>query len=141
MVESKISGVIVRPSPSFVDARGSITNIAIGDFKTITLIRTLGSNWRSKHWHRTDSHILYVLEGEMQYWECPLDGTYPEEPTIVRQGEAILTGPLMVHATYFPVNTTLISMSKNPRDHESHEADLVRVGDKEGYGWPQPIAK
>ena len=27
----------------------------------------------------------------------------------------------------FPIETTLISISKNPRSHENHEQDLVRV--------------
>lgn len=126
MVESKVSGVIVRPSPSFVDARGSITNIAIGEFATVSLIRSLARTFRSKHYHATDAHVLYVLEGEMWYWERELDGAYGE-PKKVQQGEAVFTGALVVHQTYFPVNTTLISMSKKPRDHESHEADVVRV--------------
>lgn len=126
MVESKVSGVVVRPSPSFVDARGSITNIAIGEFQTCSLIRSLAGTYRSKHYHTTDAHVLYVLEGEMVYWERELDGSYGE-PKRVQQGEAVFTGPLVVHQTFFPVNTTLISMSKKPRDHQSHEADVVRV--------------
>ena len=127
MVESKVSGVVVRPSPSFVDARGSITNIAIGEFQTCSLIRSLAGTYRSKHFHSTDAHVLYVLEGEMWYVERELDGDYPAEWTKVQQGEAVFTGPLVVHQTWFKVNTTLISMSKKPRDHQSHEADVVRI--------------
>lgn len=127
MVESKVSGVVVRPSPSFVDARGSITNIAIGEFQTCSLIRSLAQTRRSRHWHQKDSHILYVLEGRMLYFERTLDGEYPGEAIIVEQGEAIYTPPLMVHQTFFEVNTTLISLSKLPRDHESHEKDIQRA--------------
>ena len=126
MVESKVSGVIVRPAPSFVDARGSITNIAIGDFATVSLIRSLAKTFRSRHYHKADSHVLYVLEGQMLYWERDLDGSYGE-PKTVNQGEAVYTGPLVIHQTYFPVNTTLLSMSKKPRDHQSHEADVERI--------------
>lgn len=137
MVESKVSGVIVRPSPSFVDARGSITNIHVGPSETVSLIRSLAGTFRSKHYHQRDSHILYVLEGRMVYWERELDGEY-SEPKTVEQGEAIFTGPLLVHQTYFPVNTVLLSMSKLPRDHESHEKDVVRVEEE----WqPAPTAK
>ena len=133
-MESKVSGVVVRPSPSFVDARGSITNIAIGEFATVSLIRSLAKTFRSKHYHTHDAHVLYVLEGEMHIWERDLDGNYDAEPRKVQQGEAVYTGPLRVHQTYFPVNTTLISMSKKPRDHESHEADVVRVEEE----WCKP---
>ena len=63
----------------------------------------------------------------MEYFERALDGEYPSEPTIVNQGEAIFTPPLIAHQTFFPVNTTLISLSKLPRDHDSHESDVNRL--------------
>jgi mannose-6-phosphate isomerase-like protein (cupin superfamily) len=109
-----------------VNAAGSITNIAIGDFRTVSIIRSLAGQYRSRHYHLTDEHVLYVQEGRMLYWERELDGEYGE-PIEVNVGEAIRTGPLVVHQTYFPVNTTLLSMAKNPRDSKSHEADVVRV--------------
>lgn len=127
MVESKTSGVVVRHSASFIDPRGSITNIAIGEFRCVSLIHSNAGAWRSKHYHRTDSHVLYVQFGEMHYWERELDGVYSDAPTIVRAGESIFTPALVVHKTFFPRATALVSMSKNPRDHASHEGDLVRV--------------
>lgn len=126
MVTSSTRGVVIRPGPAFVNAAGSISNIAIGEFRCVSLIRSLAGSFRSKHYHATDSHVLYVLEGRMLYWERELDGEYGD-PIEVGVGEAILTGPLVVHQTFFPVNTVLISMSKNPRDSKSHEADVVRV--------------
>lgn len=126
MVESRTSGVVVRPSPSFVDARGSITNIHVGPSETVSLIRSLPGTYRSKHYHTHDSHVLYVLEGKMLYVERELDGEYGEWRT-VEQGEAVYTAALVVHQCFFPVNTVLLSMSRLPRDHESHEKDVVRV--------------
>jgi oxalate decarboxylase/phosphoglucose isomerase-like protein (cupin superfamily) len=110
-----------------VNAAGSITNIAIGEFRTVSIIRSLAGQYRSRHWHTKDSHVLYVLDGRMAYWERELDGKYSDEPVWVQQGEAIYTPPLMIHQSFFPVNTTLISMSKLARDHDSHEADVNRV--------------
>ena len=118
--------MVIKPGPAFVNAAGSITNIAIGEFRTITLIRSLAGTYRSKHYHRSDSHVLYVLEGSMLYWERELDCEYGP-PVQVNQGEAIYTGPLVVHQTFFAINTVIISMSKKPRDHQSHEADVERV--------------
>lgn len=127
MVESRTSGVIIKPGPAFVNASGSITNIAIGEFRCVSLIHSVAGSWRSKHYHRTDSHVLYVMKGELWYFERELDGEYPDEPKKLHPGDSIFTPALVVHKTYFPKDTTLISMSKNVRDHESHEADLVRV--------------
>lgn len=126
MVQSSTSAAIVRPSPAFINAAGSITNLAFGQFACVSLIRTFAGQYRSKHYHRADEHVLYVLEGRMLYWERELDGEYGD-PIEVCQGEAIRTGPLVVHQTYFPVNTVLISCSKKARDHDTHESDVVRV--------------
>ena len=119
--------VVIPPAAPFINAAGSITNIAFGEFRCVSLIRSLAGSWRSRHWHKTDSHLLYVLEGCMHYWERELDGEYEMEPVVVRQGESIFTPALVVHKTFFPVNTVLISASKNSRDHDNHEADVVRV--------------
>ena len=126
MGQSRTNGVVIRPGPAFINAAGSISNIAVGEFRCVSLIRSLAGSFRSRHYHATDSHVLYVLEGRMLYWERELDGEYGD-PIDVGPGESILTGPLLVHQTFFPVNTVLISASKNPRDSKSHEADVVRV--------------
>lgn len=127
MVASKTSGVVIKPGPAFVNAAGSITNIAFGEFTCISLIHSIAGSYRSRHYHQSDSHVLYVMKGEMWYKERELDGEYPEEWTKVQQGESVFTPPLVVHQTFFPRDTTLISASKNRRDRESHEADVQRV--------------
>jgi mannose-6-phosphate isomerase-like protein (cupin superfamily) len=129
LVTSKTSGVVIRPGEAFVNDAGSITNIAFGEFRCVSIIRSNAGSWRSKHYHMTDTHVLYVLSGEMHYWERELDGEYPEEPTVVHAGESVFTPALLVHKTYFPRETVLISMSKNPRDHVAHESDVVRVAE------------
>jgi oxalate decarboxylase/phosphoglucose isomerase-like protein (cupin superfamily) len=112
---------------AFVDERGWIENIAFGEFRCVGLIFSKAGSVRSNHFHKTDSHVLYVLSGEMHYYERELDGEYGPEPVVLKAGDQYYTGPLLVHRTYFPVDTVLISASKNPRDHVSHESDVVRV--------------
>lgn len=124
-----MSPAVIPPNEPFVNAAGKITNVAFGEFRCVSIIESVAGSERSKHFHLTDSHVLYVLDGVMHYWERLLDGDYPDKPTVVLAGEAIFTGPMLVHKTYFPVATVLISASKNARDHESHEADVVRVSE------------
>ena len=130
MVASSTSGVVIRPTWSFVNEAGSITNIAFGEFTCVSLIHSLPGKFRSRHWHSTDSHVLYVVRGEMWYKERELDGEYPSEWTRVYAGESVYTPPLVVHQTFFPRATDLISMSRNRRDHASHEADVNRVDEE-----------
>lgn len=126
MVSARIEIGPVHPD-AFVDERGWIENIAFGEFRCVGLIFSKAGSVRSNHWHKTDSHVLYVLSGEMHYYERDLDGEYGPEPVVLQAGQSYYTGPRLVHRTFFPVDTVLISCSKNPRDHESHESDVVRV--------------
>ena len=135
--------------PAFVDARGSIQNIIelLANERPIrgaAIIRSVAGSERSNHWHREDGHYLYVLEGEMHYWESSVEVTeekskgppiirpresderYRGEPGVFKAGECVFTGPRLWHRTYFPVDTTLLSLSFLPRDAASHESDVVR---------------
>jgi quercetin dioxygenase-like cupin family protein len=118
----------VIPAPeAFVNDAGTIRNIAFGEFRCVSIIESRAGAWRSNHYHRTDAHLLYVLSGKMIYWECAIGSEYPADPLVLEAGDSVFTHPLRAHKTYFPVDSVLISCSKNPRDHESHEADVVRV--------------
>ena len=127
MVDSKTSGVVIKPAPAFVNEMGSITNIAFGEFRCVSWIHSMAGSFRSRHWHTNDSHVLYVVKGEMWYKERELDGRYPAEWTKVMPGESVYTPALVVHQSYFPRATDVISMSKRDRDHASHESDVNRV--------------
>jgi hypothetical protein len=115
----------------FHNNAGSITNLAIGDFRTCTFIHSHGNTVRSNHYHKTDSHFIYVLSGTVYYYATPVKFPgEPPSPVLMRRydhGETFFTPPKMIHATYFPRSTELVVVSRFSRDHESHEADLVRV--------------
>lgn len=85
---------------------------------------------RSAHYHKEDAHWLYVAKGAMFYWERPVGSRAKPVCYRVYGGEMIHTGPMVEHWTEFPEETLLISMSDRPRDHDSHESDVVRVGER-----------
>ncbi len=122
------------------DARGYIVNLREGPCAGVAIIESVAGSIRSNHWHREDSHLLYLVSGAMLYFEHPVRedpgtkipdpcgfGGISYEPQVIRPGEMVFTGPRMEHATVFPIDSTMISISPRPRDHESHEADLVRT--------------
>ena len=122
---------IELPDP-WKDIRGCIQNLLELDAKAapirgVSFITSRARTTRSNHYHKTDGHWLYVISGEMDYWERPLDAAkYPQHPLIVKTGEMVYTGPLMWHRTYFRDETLLLSLSLNARDHVGHESDVVR---------------
>jgi hypothetical protein len=110
----------------FDNAAGYIQNLAEEPVGGVSVIFSKAGSSRSHHWHKTDSHDLFVVSGEMIYLERPVGSTEQPERRIVRAGESVWTGPDLEHSTYFPVDTVLVSTSKRARTHELHEQDVVR---------------
>lgn len=117
--------------PPFENDAGSIWNLAHGTFGSASFIKSLAGTVRSNHFHQTDSHFIYVVSGFMYYYWRPVNSDngplQPCERIRVEKGQLIFTPPLVEHATYFPVATEIATLNKYKRDHEHHEADLVRV--------------
>ena len=111
----------------YENAAGWIQNLADGVTGTVSVIFSKAGSSRSHHWHREDSHELWVLRGEMLYCERPVGSTDKPDFRVISEGDMVLTGPRVEHSTYFPVDTVLVSMSVKTRDHASHEQDVVRL--------------
>ena len=39
----------------------------------------------------------------------------------------VFTPPMVDHGMRFPVDTIFLTLSRNPRDQDSYEADVVRI--------------
>ena len=108
------------------DFRGSIISIVDEVSSNVSIIICNEGSIRSNHFHHTDWHFMYVLEGKIDYFYKDIETKeiiYLE----VNKDDNIFTPPKEIHATYFPVKTKLIVTSKNPRDQETYENDTVRV--------------
>ncbi len=93
----------------------------------VALITSRARTTRSNHYHLTDAHWLYVVSGEMHYFERAVGAKEYPPALVCKAGALVYTGPMLEHRTYFPIDTVLISISKNPRDAESHEDDVIRT--------------
>lgn len=115
----------------FENEAGWIQNLAEQPVGGVAVLFCKAGSSRSHHWHREDSHELYVVSGEMRYVEQPVAppehvGPVRRDQRTILAGEMVLTGPEIAHSTYFPVDTILISLSARSRTHAEHEADVVR---------------
>ncbi len=108
------------------DIRGSILSICDIPCKNVSIINCKKNTIRSNHIHKKDYHIMYVLDGEIDYFYKRLNSNKTNYLKI-KKHELIFTPPNEIHATYFPKNTTLIVSSKNPRDKKTYENDTTRV--------------
>ena len=108
------------------DNRGEIISIIDAEIFNVSIITCENNSIRSNHYHKKDFHFMYVLEGQIDYFFKDLDTKKISYYKVVK-GDTIFTPPLEIHATYFPIKTTLIVCSKNPRDQLTYEKDTVRV--------------
>lgn len=108
------------------DYRGEILSIVEYPVQNVSVISCNRNTIRSNHYHKKDFHFMYVLEGAIDYFYKELN-TSEVKYIKVLNGETIFTPNLEIHATYFPVKTSLIVSSGFPRDHETYENDTVRV--------------
>ena len=69
---------------------------------------------------------MYVLEGTIDYFYKGLNSDEVKYIKVLH-GQTIFTPNLEIHATYFPVKTSLIVSSGFPRDQETYENDTIRV--------------
>lgn len=121
--------LIKKIKPEFVDQRGGISKI-LDDGKTkirsVVWITSKKGTVRSNHYHKKDTHYIYVVSGRMEYYEKPVKGGKLKK-VILGPGDMIYTPPMMIHTTIFPINTVLLVLSTESRHQEAYEKDTVRV--------------
>ena len=118
--------VIVDSKARDNDSRGEILSIVDDKISNVSIITCYSNTIRSNHYHIKDFHYMHVLDGEIDYFFKEI---YSKKINYlkIKKGENIFTPPNEIHATYFPVQTTLIVSSLNPRDSDTYEKDTVRV--------------
>lgn len=111
----------------FVDKRGSIQPLVDLMMRSAVLIESKAGSLRANHYHKTDWHYCYVISGSIDYYHRKFGTDTKPELLQVKQGEMVFTPPLVEHCMKFPIDTTFLTLSRNPRDQATYEADVVRV--------------
>lgn len=119
--------VIVRLEKPFVDLRGLIQPLVDIPMKSAVLIESKKGTLRANHYHLTDWHYCYVLKGKIEYHHRPTGSIERPEAVTVEEGQMFFTPPMVDHAMIFPVDSTFLTLSRNPRDQAAYEADVRRV--------------
>ena len=119
--------VIVPLDKPFADERGSIVPLVNATMESCVLITSKKGTVRANHYHQTDWHYCYVLEGEIDYWERPTGSSERPTKTVIGPGTMFFTGPMLDHAMVFTKDTTFLTFGRNSRAQEVYEADVVRI--------------
>jgi len=126
MAEWPEHGVVKLEKP-FVDVRGNIQPLVDTMMKSVVMIHSKAGSLRANHYHKTDWHYCYVISGAIEYLHRPTGSEDEPEVILVKESEMVFTPPMIDHGMRFPVDTTFLTLSRNPRDQASYEADVVRV--------------
>ncbi len=118
---------LVALPEAILDERGRIQPLLEGAFASAMLIESRKGSVRANHFHKTDWHYCYMLQGAMEYYERPAGSL--EKPRLLkaRAGQMLFTPPMVEHAMRFLEDTLWLTLSRNPRDQKAYEADVVRV--------------
>ena len=118
---------IVSLEKSFKDARGEIKPLVDRLMKSAVLIESKKGSLRANHYHKTDWHYCYVISGEIEYFHRKTGSKEKPQRILVKKGQMVFTPPMVDHAMKFPQDTTFLTLSKNPRDQETYEKDVIRI--------------
>ena len=118
---------VVKLEKPFVDGRGSIQPLVDMMMQSAVMIESKAGSLRANHYHKTDWHCCYVVSGKIEYLHRPTGSDQEPEIILVDEGEMVFTPPMIDHGMRFPVDTVFLTLSRNPRDQESYEADVVRI--------------
>ena len=118
---------IVSLEKPFKDARGEIKPLVDRLMKSAVLIESKKGSLRANHYHKTDWHYCYVINGEIEYFYRKTGSNEKPERILVKKGQMVFTPPMVDHAMKFPEDTTFLTLSRNPRDQETYEKDVIRI--------------
>ena len=119
--------VIVPLEKPFVDDRGAIQPLVDQHMESCVLISSKKGTVRANHYHQTDWHYCYVLDGEIEYYEKPHGSSETPKKYLISKGQMFFTGPDLDHAMVFTKDTTFLTWGRNSRAQEVYEADVVRI--------------
>ena len=118
---------LVNLEKPFVDLRGSIQPLVDSIMKSAVMIHSKAGSLRANHYHKTDWHYCYVISGKIEYYYKELNSDISPELLIVEKGNMVFTPPLVEHCMKFPEDTLFLTLSRNPRDQETYELDVIRT--------------
>ena len=118
---------LVNLEKPFVDLRGSIQPLVDSIMKSAVMIHSKAGSLRANHYHKTDWHYCYVISGKIKYYYKELNSDKAPDLLIVEKGNMVFTPPLVEHCMKFPEDTLFLTLSRNPRDQETYELDVIRT--------------
>jgi len=117
--------VEVPLDPPFVDDRGTIQNLWLGQSGSVTYIESKKGAVRARHKHSFDYHASHMITGSVLYTEKDDDGKILHSKEY-KAGEMFFSRPKVWHEMVFLEDSKMITINNLVKNHENYEKDVVR---------------
>lgn len=115
--------------PEYKDERGFISRIVDNEkIACVLYIERKKGTRGADHYHKKDSHYVYVLKGKVKRSEKDLSKKNSKIKTaVLKPGDIILTEPMTAHSDEFLEDSVLLAFTTKKRNQKDYEKDTIRV--------------
>jgi len=126
-IESMLTGPILPMIMPCEDSRGMIQTIIEANIRSVQIITSNAGTVRANHYHKNDSHYMYILSGKARYIYRPVGVETPPLHISLDINQLIYTPPMVEHALEFIDDTMFLNITTQSRVQSNYESDIVRV--------------
>ena len=116
-----------RVGKTFKDKRGWLKKILDGNFSSCIEIYSKKGSVRANHYHKKDTHFIYVINGEILYFYKDRKRGAKTRCKLMKKNDLFFTPSMQEHMAYFTKNTHFLAFSTRKRTKFDYEKDLIKV--------------
>ena len=124
---------VTKILPEFKDKRGYISRIIDQDkykIRSILYIQRKKGSVGANHYHKKDTHYIFVLEGKVRYGEKNMEKKNAKTAFVtLKPGDLVLSKPMVAHITEFLEDSVILAFTTENRNQKNYEKDTVRLTD------------
>ena len=126
---------------TFKDKRGWLKKILDGNFSSCIEIYSKKGSVRANHYHKKDTHFIYVINGEILYFYKDRKRRAKTRFKLMKKNDLFFTPAMQEHMAYFTKNTHFLAFSTRKRTKFDYEKDLIKVNMQDYQEVAAAIAK
>ena len=130
-----------RVGKTFKDKRGWLKKILDGNFSSCIEIYSKKGSVRANHYHKKDTHFIYVINGEILYFYKDRKRRAKTRFKLMKKNDLFFTPAMQEHMAYFTKNTHFLAFSTRKRTKFDYEKDLIKVNMRDYQEVAAAIAK
>ena len=119
---------VKKIKPIDKDKRGSIIKVMEGKITSVLVIPSKKGAVRANHYHKKDTHYVYIVSGKMRYTAKDLSKKRARKQSVIlKAGDLVYTPPMVAHAMEFLEDSVFLALTTELRDQKHYENDTTRI--------------